>query len=61
MHTCTHCGHFVTPDFVRVFGDENNVVHACTACSDLRRLMQGRGAVPRTDSLPRRPAEVGVD
>jgi hypothetical protein len=57
MHTCTHCGGFVTSDFVRVFGAEENVVHGCPGCTSLRELMRGRGAYPRETPLPARGEE----
>jgi hypothetical protein len=57
MHTCTYCGGFVTPDFVRVFGTEEDVVHGCPGCTSLRELMRGRGAYPREVSLPNRSAD----
>ena len=44
MHTCTNCNSFVTPDFVRVFGSEDDRVFGCPHCSNMRELMQGLGA-----------------
>lgn len=31
---CQNCGRQVTSDFRRVFGDNDDVVHACMACAD---------------------------
>ncbi|WP_162562302.1 DUF7563 family protein [Salinigranum rubrum] len=44
MHTCTNCNSFVTPDFVRVFGTEDDRVFGCPHCANMRELMQGLGA-----------------
>lgn len=35
MPECNNCGEHVTDKFVRVFGDENNVVHSCQECGEL--------------------------
>lgn len=35
------CGAHVTPDFVRVFGDRENVVHGCIECTDRVALREG--------------------
>lgn len=32
MSQCEGCGSFVTKDFARVFGDDENRVHACLEC-----------------------------
>jgi hypothetical protein len=38
MTTCGHCGAFVTPRFARVFGDNDDQVHGCPACTTLAEL-----------------------
>jgi hypothetical protein len=51
MHTCANCGSFVTADFVRVFGTEDDRVFGCPQCSNMRELMRGLGArVPDEDA-----------
>jgi hypothetical protein len=35
MNQCSNCGTFVTPDFVRVFGDNANQVERCPACTTM--------------------------
>lgn len=32
MPKCNNCGHFVSSDFVRVFGDENGELDDCPHC-----------------------------
>ncbi|ELY73226.1 DUF7563 family protein [Natrinema pallidum] len=36
--TCQNCGAQVTPRFARVFGDNDDIAHACPDCTDNRRL-----------------------
>ncbi len=33
MPSCHHCDAHVSAEFVRVFGDADGEVHACTACA----------------------------
>jgi len=40
---CRGCGEYVTVQFVRVFGGNNDEVHACLACATMRELRAGRG------------------
>ncbi|MFC4248249.1 hypothetical protein ACFOZ7_15145 [Natribaculum luteum] len=35
---CVNCGHQVTRQFARVFGDNRDVVHACPECSTYREM-----------------------
>ena len=35
---CVTCGHQVTRQFARVFGDNRDVVHACPECSTYREM-----------------------
>ena len=32
MAECNNCGHFVSSDFVRVFGDEDGALDGCPHC-----------------------------
>ncbi|WP_138006582.1 DUF7563 family protein [Halalkalirubrum salinum] len=41
---CQHCDSHVTTDFCRVYGDQNDRVHRCTACDSLIRLREGSAA-----------------
>lgn len=45
MATCNNCDSFVTPDFARVFGDNDSSVYGCPECMDLWQLSEGRAAV----------------
>lgn len=40
---CRNCGQFVTDRFRRVFGDNQDMVHACRHCSTMRALRNGDG------------------
>lgn len=42
---CKHCESYVSHKFLRVFGDNDNEVHACLNCTSMRELVQG-AAVP---------------
>ncbi|WP_331233260.1 DUF7563 family protein [Natronorarus salvus] len=53
MPECTQCGAFVTPDFVRVFGDNTKEVHGCLSCTSSRKIYAGRGA--RSGEFTSRP------
>lgn len=44
MPTCNKCGGFVTRNFVRVFGSNEEEVYACPNCSSLSELMERGGA-----------------
>lgn len=51
MHTCHNCGAFVTSDFSRVFGDNDDVVHVCMNCATLpevrvQEFVENPGATP---------------
>lgn len=35
---CLNCGAHVSPDFLRVFGDNEDDVNGCVECMTLRRL-----------------------
>ncbi len=38
---CVNCGSFVTPQFARVFGDNQNRVTQCLNCTTSRELCRG--------------------
>jgi protein-arginine kinase activator protein McsA len=40
-HACQNCGEPVTEHFARVFGDNNNDVHACYSCTSHEAVTQG--------------------
>lgn len=47
MSHCHTCGSFVTRDFARVFGSNDDEVYACLNCATLVELADlGRGAAP---------------
>ncbi len=41
---CQNCGKQVTQQFARVFGDNDDVVHACLECSTFRTLAKTASA-----------------
>jgi hypothetical protein len=45
MPTCENCGAFVTARFARVFGDNDDRIHACTHCRTATEIMNGRASV----------------
>ena len=49
---CENCGSFVTPDFARVFGTDNDVVHRCPSCADMTEIKRGYGAAPQAERPP---------
>lgn len=44
MQTCLNCGQYVTPTFARVFGDNEDTVHACPNCASMRTIMESGAA-----------------
>ncbi|MFC7045145.1 hypothetical protein ACFQH6_06695 [Halobacteriaceae archaeon GCM10025711] len=38
MASCNNCGGFVTPDFARVFGSNDDEVYACPDCAPLTEI-----------------------
>ena len=44
QETCQNCGNHVSPDFGRVFGDSEGVVHRCSECDTFARLCSGSAA-----------------
>jgi hypothetical protein len=41
MTECNNCGTFVTPRFARVFGDNDEEVFGCPACTTFADLIEG--------------------
>lgn len=41
MPKCQNCGSFVTPDFVRVFGSNEDSVHGCLDCIGATAVKNG--------------------
>ena len=48
MPICKNCECFVTPDFARVFGNNDGEVFRCADCAAFRELTMGASAVPNT-------------
>ncbi len=48
MPTCNNCGAFVTRDFARVFGDNQENVNGCVECTTGRDLKSGAATEPVT-------------
>lgn len=40
---CRNCGAYVSSQFAKVFGDNDDEIHRCIECSTLRNLQQGAG------------------
>ena len=40
---CANCGESVSDSFSRVFGDNRDVVHACTSCATYREIKETAG------------------
>jgi DNA-directed RNA polymerase subunit RPC12/RpoP len=41
---CENCGAHVTPEFTRVFGDNEDRVYSCFECQEASKLFDGAGA-----------------
>lgn len=48
MPECNNCGSFVTPTFVRVFGDNDNDIFGCPDCTQIVSLQAGEAANPES-------------
>jgi len=46
MTSCSNCGAFVTDRFARVFGDNDEKVHACSDCEGDTAVRNGAAAKP---------------
>lgn len=44
MPECNNCETFVTPRFVRVFGDNQNDLYGCHNCLSSKELTAGRAS-----------------
>lgn len=44
MPQCDECGMHVTPDFQRVFADNEGVVHGCPSCMTMTEIKNGNAA-----------------
>ncbi|MGM0592756.1 MAG: DUF7563 family protein [Halobacteriota archaeon] len=42
---CRNCHSYVSQQFARVFGNNDDEVHACIECSTLHTLREGDGGV----------------
>ena len=40
---CRNCGTYVSSQFAKVFGDNEDEIHRCIECTTLRDLQQGAG------------------
>ena len=47
--TCQNCGQPVDAQYARVFGNEDDEVHACTNCSTHRAIARGAAVAPDRD------------
>ena len=48
MAHCRNCGSWVTSDYVRVFGEDRETLHACPDCTTAKALARGAGADPES-------------
>ena len=46
MAECRGCGSYVSTEFARVFGDNEDEVFGCPQCVPFSALMEGGGAAP---------------
>jgi hypothetical protein len=44
---CNNCGSFVTPQFARVFGDNDDEVYGCLNCQTARELREQAHVSPQ--------------
>lgn len=44
--TCENCGEFVTKQFVRVFGTNDDTAYACMQCETKSRIRNGAASEP---------------
>lgn len=47
---CQNCGEPVSSRFARVFGNNQNEVHACLECATEKELYRGSGRAPDVDT-----------
>ncbi|QLG64300.1 DUF7563 family protein [Halorarum salinum] len=60
MPTCTNCGSFVTPSFVRVFGGNDGQIRGCDNCKTQTELNSGIAARSSDEGVPFDPNGGGV-
>jgi hypothetical protein len=53
---CRECGDSVSDSFARVFGDNDDRVHACPTCTTFRDLSEGGGVAGDGTGPPARGA-----
>ncbi|WP_438267481.1 DUF7563 family protein [Haladaptatus halobius] len=46
---CQNCGSFITRDFARVFGDNQNTVHGCLNCMSKTDVKAGHASDPQRE------------
>jgi len=46
MTICENCGSFVTPQFARVFGDNEDDVYGCPSCTAVTEILDGAATSP---------------
>lgn len=59
MPECVTCGGYVSPDFVRVFGDNSRVVRSCLSChgAEPDRVESDNQSTVEVESVAAAPAE----
>lgn len=46
-HRCLSCDTYVSADFARVFGNNDDTIYACLNCTTLADLRDGQAVEPR--------------
>ncbi len=46
-HRCLSCDTYVSADFARVFGNNEDTIYACLNCTTLAALRDGQAVEPR--------------
>jgi hypothetical protein len=46
-HRCLSCDTYVSADFARVFGNNDDTIYACLNCTTLAALRDGQAVEPR--------------
>lgn len=59
-NACENCGGHLTPDFVRVYGDEDGDVHRCPNCSTMRERLAGKATDPDREVDQYRGSQQGL-
>lgn len=58
---CLNCGSAVSEQFGRVFGDQDDRLHACPDCASMSQLMRGAGAGQTVDYHARSRGAIATD